>query len=138
MHTERSGYAISSFLAGVHSLQLMVLMFASVGDKDFLLNVQWFAWQIPLDVVLVADQNPHGYANTSVSARWHTLIRVAGALGAMIQSVAFAIRAIVLWAEQGSNVQPFLPVAIAVLVLALPVLFALAWALATVDRTRRH
>jgi hypothetical protein len=138
MHSERSGYAISSFLAGVHSLLLMVLMFASVGDKNFVLNVQWFAWQIPLDVVLVASPIQADFSNPNVSARWHTLIRVLGALGAMVQSIAFAIWATVLWAEQGSDVQPFLPVAITVLVLATPLLFALAWALVAVDRVRRH
>jgi len=65
----------------------------------------YFSWLIPFALVLVADQNPYGLHNISVSPTWHTRVRVLGALGGMVQSL---------------------------------VPLAIAWALATVDKTRHE
>jgi len=139
MHTERSGYAISSFLAGLLSLLVMLLEISTIGDTRNLLRVQvYFSWLIPFALVLVADQNPYGLHNIHVSLAWHTRARVLGALGGMVQSVAFAIWAMVIWAEKGSAVQPFFPIVISILALQTLVLLAIAWALATVDKTRHE
>ncbi len=139
MHTERSGYAISSFLAGLLSLLVMLLEIATIGDTHNLLRVQvYFSWLIPFVLVLVADQNPYGLHNISVSLAWHTRVRVLGALGGMVQSLAFAIWAAVIWAEKGSAVQPFFPVVIVLLALQTMVLLTIAWALVTVDKMRQE
>lgn len=139
MHTERSGYAISSFLTGLLSLLVMLLMIATIGDTHNLLRVQiYFSWLIPFCVVLVADQNPYGLHNGSVAPFWHKAVRVLCALGAMLQSLGFAIWAIVIWVEKGSAVQPFFPVVIGILAAQIPLLFAIAWALATARRIRHE
>lgn len=93
-------YALVSFCAGIYAVVFMLLLVVSVGDEANRLNVQaWFSWHAVLLVVLVSDppRQMGGAALSASARRWHAFVRQVMLLVAALQSLGFAIWAIVEW-----------------------------------------
>lgn len=102
----RTLYGKISFYAAFVAFGLMTVMMVSVGDTHRTLKIPlWFSWHIPLLVIIVCDQNPHGYTNNRVAEHWQTLIRLAGSTGALIQCAGFLIWAVIEWTQHADVAQ---------------------------------
>lgn len=86
-----------TFLAGLYALIFVLLLIASVGDKERFLNAQaWFSWHVVYLVVVVADAP----SLAPPTPAYYTLIRIAMSVGAALQALGFMIWSIVLWAGE--------------------------------------
>lgn len=114
----RPSYSLVSTIGIVYAVVLALTIASSVGDKHFLLCLQWwFSVQIPLPVLLVADENIQGLHNKSLSYSWLMAIKATATGLALLQSMGFFVWACVEWSSvtNGGQVEPFLPVSVALL-----------------------
>lgn len=115
-------YSLMSFMAGFYALLFVSMLCASAADTAHVLNLSaWFSWHVVLCVLWVVGFDPTALHACVVryyqapttqqqrkrkssspliaapSARFLRVTRVLGAVAAMLQTLAFAIWATVLW-----------------------------------------